>query len=112
MSRRTREFAIRMALGAQSAEVLRMAMRVADGDARRIEDDAARQRGWLLAALLCGVHPHDLVTFVSSAALLAVVALIACAIAARGACGPCGGAASGITAPGRWPAEPQFVVSQ
>jgi len=81
VSQRTREFGIRMALGAQSADVLRMVMR----DALKITRQAAA--GLLLAAaltrwlaaLLFGVQPHDLVTFVGSAALLAMVALIACA---------------------------------
>jgi putative ABC transport system permease protein len=82
VSQRTREFGIRMALGAQSADVLRMVMREAlkitvAGVAAGLLLAAALTR-WL-AALLFGVQPHDLVTFVGSAALLAVVALIACA---------------------------------
>jgi putative ABC transport system permease protein len=82
VSQRTREFGIRMALGAQSADVLRMVMRDAlkitvAGVAAGLLLAAALTR-WL-AALLFGVQPHDLVTFVGSAALLAVVALVACA---------------------------------
>ncbi len=82
VSQRTREFGIRMALGAQSADVLRMVMRDAlkitvAGVAAGLVLAAALTRS--LAALLFGVQPHDLVTFVGSAALLAVVALIACA---------------------------------
>ncbi len=82
VSQRTREFGIRMALGAQSADVLRMVMRdalkiTAAGVAAGLLLAAALTR-WL-AALLFGVQPHDLVTFVGSAALLAMVALIACA---------------------------------
>jgi putative ABC transport system permease protein len=82
VSQRTREFGIRMALGAQSADVLRMVM----GDALKITV-AGVAAGLLLAAaltrslaaLLFGVQPHDFATFAGSAALLAVVALIACA---------------------------------
>jgi ABC-type antimicrobial peptide transport system permease subunit len=85
VNQRTREFGIRMALGAQSADVLRMVM----GDALKITV-AGVAAGLLLAAaltrslaaLLFGVQPHDFATFVDSAALLAVVALIACAVPA------------------------------
>jgi len=82
VSQRTREFGIRMALGAQSADVLRMVIR----EALKITA-AGVAAGLLLATLLTrwlttllfGVEPHDPVTFVGSAALLAAVALVACA---------------------------------
>jgi len=82
VSQRTREFGIRMALGAQSADVLRMVMRealkiIVTGVAAGLLLAAALTRS--LAALLFGVQPHDMVTFIGSAALLAVVAMIACA---------------------------------
>jgi putative ABC transport system permease protein len=82
VSQRTREFGIRMALGAQSADVLRMVMREAlkitvAGVAAGLLLAAALTRS--LAALLFGVQPHDFATFAGSAALLAAVALIACA---------------------------------
>ena len=73
VSGRAREFGIRMALGAQSADVLRMVMRdalkitVAGVAAGLLLAEALTR--WL-AALLFGVQPHDLVTFVGSAALL------------------------------------------
>jgi putative ABC transport system permease protein len=82
VSQRTREFGIRMALGAQSSDVLRMVMRealkiTAAGVAAGLVLSAALTRS--LSALLFGVQPHDLATFVASATLLAVVAMIACA---------------------------------
>jgi putative ABC transport system permease protein len=85
VSQRTREFGIRMALGARSATVLRMVLRealaiAAAGIAAGLIAAAALTRS--LASLLYGVAPLDVVTFAGSAALLAAVALAACAIPA------------------------------
>jgi putative ABC transport system permease protein len=86
---RTREFGIRMALGADSSRVLalvmcRGAVVVASGLAFGIAGAAALTR--VLGTLLYGVGASDPATFVSTAALLAAVALLACVIpAARAA---------------------------
>ena len=82
VSRRTREFGIRMALGARSADVLRMVagngLRIAfTGIAIGLAGAAALTRS--LAALLYGVKAADPVTFLAAPLVLAVVALAACA---------------------------------
>jgi len=86
VSQRTNEIGIRMALGAQRRDVVRMVLRqggvliaagvglgmlLALGGARLMRD------------LLFGVAPFDALTYVSVALLLASIALIACAIPAR-----------------------------
>jgi putative ABC transport system permease protein len=85
VSRRTREFGIRMALGAQSSAVLRMVLRealgiTAVGIAVGLIAASALTRS--LASLLFGVAPLDVLNFAGAAALLAAVALAACAIPA------------------------------
>ncbi len=82
---RTREFGIRMALGADSGRVLalvmcRGAVVVALGLAFGIAGAAALTR--VLRTLLYGVGAGDPATFVWTAALLAAVALLACVIPA------------------------------
>jgi putative ABC transport system permease protein len=82
VSQRTREFGIRMALGARSADVLRMVassgLRIAlTGIAIGLAGAAALTRS--LAALLYGVKAADPVTFLAAPLVLAVVALAACA---------------------------------
>jgi putative ABC transport system permease protein len=89
VSRRTREFGIRMALGAQQAEVLRMVLRetlriAAVGVVAGLSGAALLTRS--LASLLFGVTPLDALTYVGAAAILGVVALAACVLpAARAA---------------------------
>jgi putative ABC transport system permease protein len=86
VAQRTREFGIRIALGARPAEVLRLVARTALGMAAAgialgIVGAAAATR--LLDAALYGVRPLDPVTFVSVVALLVIVALVASWVPAR-----------------------------
>jgi len=85
-SQRTHEVGIRVALGAQRLDILRMAL----GDGMRIVI-IGLVSGLIGAAIvtrvfqsmLFGVDPADPVTFVSVAAILAAVALLACYIPAQ-----------------------------
>jgi len=84
--RRTREIGIRMALGAQSLDVLRFI--VGQGIALSAAGAALGILGALgatryLASLLYGVRPYDPLTFLTVALLLGLVALAACYIPAR-----------------------------
>jgi predicted permease len=86
VARRTREIGIRIALGARSADVLRLVIGqglalTAVGAAIGI--GAALGVTQFLGALLFGVHPADPLTFAAVAFLLAAVALLACYIPAR-----------------------------
>ncbi len=83
---RTHEFGIRMALGAQTGDVLRMVLAqglklAGAGVAIGIVAEIALSR--VIATLLYGVKPSDAVTIVSVAALVAGVAMIACWLPAR-----------------------------
>ena len=83
---RTREIGIRVALGARSAEVLRLvvgegAATVAGGIAVGLIAGAALSR--VLVTLLYQVNPWDPGTFVAIAAAIAGVALVACILPAR-----------------------------
>jgi predicted permease len=86
VSRRTREIGIRIALGAQSADVFRMiltrglqlaAMGVLLGMV------AAAALTQLLSSLLFGVHPIDAITFLGAGFALGLVATFACLIPGR-----------------------------
>jgi len=86
VSRRTREIGIRMALGAESRDVLRLV--VGQGITLAIVGAvvgvaAALAVTRFLSSMLFGVKPSDPATFVAIAALLALVALAASYIPAR-----------------------------
>ena len=86
VARRSKEFALRMALGAQQNDVLGLVMKQAAalalfGIAGGVLGAFALTR--LMASLLFGVRPTDALTFISISALLAVVALCASFIPAR-----------------------------
>ena len=77
---RTREIGIRMAMGAQSLDVMRMVI----GQNMRLAltgivvgVSIAVGLTWLLAKLLFDVSPNDPVTFLTVAAILAATAMVA-----------------------------------
>lgn len=85
-SRRTREIGIRLALGAQRADVLGMILRqgmvlVVSGAAIGLMLAAAASR--LLIRLLFGVPPLDPVTFGGATLLFVIIGLAACYVPAR-----------------------------
>ena len=89
VSRRTHEIGIRMALGAQRGDVLRMVLR--QGMALTLTGVALGLAGAYvlvkylesLTRMLYGVSPTDPLTFGGTAVLLTLVALLACYIPAR-----------------------------
>ena len=86
VSERTREIGIRLALGAHSRNILRMVL--LQGLQLAIAGAAVGLVGALIvsrlmAGLLYGVRPRDLLTFAGVALLLIGVALLACYIPAR-----------------------------
>jgi putative ABC transport system permease protein len=86
VARRTKEFGLRMVLGAQGGDVLGLVMKqgasmVLIGLAAGLLAAFALTR--LMASLLFGVAPTDIATFATVTAILAAVALAACYIPAR-----------------------------
>ncbi len=86
VAQRTREIGIRMALGAQSSQVLRLTLRqgmwlVATGVAVGVAAALALTR--LMQSLLYEVSAADPLTFAAVALLLALAALLACYVPAR-----------------------------
>ena len=83
---RTQEIGVRMALGAQSADVLRLVVGqgltlVCAGLALGLLSALALTR--VLSSMLYGVTPHDPLVFAGGALLLAAVAALACYLPAR-----------------------------
>ena len=86
VSERTHEIGIRLALGAQRNDILRMVVRQGLGLAiagAAVGLVCALIVSHLMAGLLYGVRPTDPVTFAGVALLLIGVALLACYIPAR-----------------------------
>ncbi|HUE42579.1 MAG TPA: ABC transporter permease [Candidatus Sulfotelmatobacter sp.] len=86
VARRTKEFGLRMVLGAQTGDVLGMVMKqgagmVVIGLAAGLVTAFLLTR--LMASLLFAVAPTDAMTFASVTAVLAVVAMAACYVPAR-----------------------------
>jgi predicted permease len=86
VERRSKEFGLRMALGAQPGNILGLVMKqgfwlTAIGVIMGL--GAALSLTRLMASLLFGVQPTDTITFVSVSALLAAVALLASYVPAR-----------------------------
>jgi predicted permease len=86
VSQRTREFGIRVAMGAQRTDVLKLAVSkgmnlVFIGVSIGLVCALALSR--FLSALLFGVKPADAVTFMTVPVVMTVVALLACYIPAR-----------------------------
>ena len=86
VARRTREIGIRIAMGAQRADVIGLVLRqglslVALGSAIGLTLAAAASR--VLVRLLFGVPPVDPITFTSAAVLFATVGVIACYVPVR-----------------------------
>jgi macrolide transport system ATP-binding/permease protein len=85
-AQRTREIGIRMALGAQSAEVLSMVCRqgmVIIGVGLAIGLAAALAIGRVVGSFLIGVGGSDPITFVAVTAALALIGVTACYLPAR-----------------------------
>jgi predicted permease len=90
VSQRTREIAVRMALGAKRADVIAMVLRQGMGLVLAglvVGAAAALALGRLMATLLFDIAPTDPVTYVSVALLVIVVAALACFAPARRAAG-------------------------
>ncbi len=86
VGQRTKEIGVRMALGAQRLDVLRMVLR--DGAQMTLAGITLGMAGAigltrLMSSMLFGVKPTDHITFVTVGVLLSAVALLACYVPAR-----------------------------
>lgn len=86
VGQRTREIGVRLALGAQRLDVLRMVLK--DGARMTLVGVVVGVVGAmgltrLMASMLFGVKPTDPLTFISVAALLGSIAMLACYVPAR-----------------------------
>jgi len=86
VNRRSREIGIRMALGAERTDILRLVLRhglalAAIGTAIGLVASLATMR--LLSSMLFGIRPTDSFTFAGSSALVILIALAACYLPAR-----------------------------
>jgi len=86
VSQRTHEIGVRMALGAERGDILKLVVRhglLLTGIGLLIGVGAAVGAAQLLSSLLYGIAPTDPPTFIGVALLLCVVVLLACYIPAR-----------------------------
>jgi len=86
VSQRTREFGVRMALGASRSRVVNLVLREAVqlvGIGLSIGMAGALVLTRLITSLLFDVQPHDAVTYLSVAMVLVTVAVLACFVPAR-----------------------------
>jgi putative ABC transport system permease protein len=86
VTRRTREFGVRMAIGASPADVLRLVIREAlatTAAGLAIGLGLGALLGWGLSALIYQISPFDPITLAGSTGLLAVASLAASIIPAR-----------------------------
>ena len=89
VARRTRELGIRMALGAQRRELMRLVVQrglLLALTGAVIGTGAAMAITRLMSAMLYNVRPYDPATFAGGCILLVMVALVACSIPAGGRC--------------------------
>ena len=86
VSQQTREIAIRMALGGQRGDVIRMVLRLGltlVGVGLAIGAAASFATNRLLTTQLWQVSPHDPLTFAAGSAIVLMIGLVACLVPAR-----------------------------